>query len=213
MKMIFVRHGQTKWNAEERLQGQLDAELSELGFRQARQTAEALADKVVDSIYSSDLQRAYVTAEIIAEKHGLPVTRQPVLREVCLGEWQGLSLAEVAARYPTEYEAYRTDPMANRPPGAERIESLISRVRGFIEGAVQGNLIGKTIVVVTHGGIIRGALCCAFGAGPELYRRVKVDNASLTAVEFESMDRPLALFVNDVCHLRPMDASSGVPEM
>ena len=213
MKLIFVRHGQTKWNVEDRMQGHLDAELSELGLLQARRTAQALAGRQVDSIYSSDLQRAYVTAEIIAEKLRLPVARELILREVCLGQWEGLSLAEAAERFPVEYEAYHRDPIANRPPGAERIESVIARAREFIESVIKDNSMGKTMVVVTHGGIIRGAVCCALEAGPQMYRRVKVDNASLTQLKYDGIGKPHVSFLNDTCHLGAMDAPPGVPEM
>ncbi|MDO8586780.1 MAG: histidine phosphatase family protein [Armatimonadota bacterium] len=212
VKLILVRHGQTTWNAEDRLQGQLDPELSELGLRQAAAAADALAGERVDAVYSSDLRRALTTALLIAEKRGLPVDATPLLREVNLGAWQGLTLVEVQARYPTEYAAYREDSVANRPPGAERLEDLIDRARRFIETVVADCAAGN-IVVVAHGGIIRGALCCALDGAPTLYRRVKLDNGGFTTIGFSSSGPPHIFAVNETCHLREIGETETVQEL
>jgi broad specificity phosphatase PhoE len=212
VKLVFVRHGETTWNAEDRMQGQLDAELSELGLQQARQAANALAGLKIDAIYSSDLQRAYVTAETIAQRHDLPVRKEPLLREVYLGAWQGLSLSEVQEQYPTEYAAYRADSIGNRPPSAERIESVIERAGRFLDKVTSEHNAG-TIVVVAHGGIIRGALCYALDSGPQLFRRVKLGNAGFTSIEFPLNGRPLVIAVNDTCHLRATDGPNNVQEV
>ena len=204
MRFIFVRHGESVYNTEGRMQGHLDVELSQAGIRQAQRAAEALADADIAAVYASDLRRAYVTAEIIAAKHMLPVIRDPLIREVYLGKWQGLSIEEIAERYPREHEAYKRDSISNRPPDAERLESLIDRVRRFIEKvAVEGPR--GDVVVGGHGGVIRGALCCALEAGPELYRRVRLDNAGVTIVEVNPPGGASVLNVNDVCHLQTCD--------
>ncbi|MDO8684077.1 MAG: histidine phosphatase family protein [Armatimonadota bacterium] len=213
MDLIFVRHGQTVWNAEDRMQGQSDTELSELGLRQAKQVARVLAGEDISAFYSSDLQRASVTAEIIAEEHKLPVVKTPLLREVNLGFWQGLNTTEIQEQYPNEYAAYRTDSVLNRPPGAERIESVIDRARRFIEMVTAREAAGR-IVVVAHGGIIRGALCWSLDAGPELYRRVRLENAGITTIRTNASGCPsLVLAVNDTCHLRSMNDSENIEEM
>lgn len=212
MKLIFVRHGQTNWNAEDRIQGHLDAELSELGLRQARAVAYALANESVDAIYASDLQRAYVTADMIADKHGLPVIQTQLLREVCLGEWQGMTISEVKDRYPDQHAAYRADSIRNRPPGAERIEDVIKRSRQFVEMVLPTYTEGN-IIVVSHGGIIRGALCHALDSEPELYRKTRLDNAGITILGFYGDRSPHVFLMNETCHLRSVLESENMQEL
>jgi len=212
VKLICVRHGQTDWNAENRIQGHLDPELNELGIRQAKAVAGALADEHVDAIYSSDLQRAHVTAGIIAERHGLPVVLEPLLREVCLGEWQGMTIPEIEEGYRQEYAAYRRDSVANRPPGAERVEDVIERARLFIEMVLAERPEGN-MIVVAHGGIIRGALCYALDSGPSLYRQVRLENAGITVLGFSADGPPHIYGMNETCHLKAMDESDNMQEL
>jgi phosphoserine phosphatase len=212
MKLIFVRHGQTNWNAEDRIQGHLDAELSDLGLRQAQVVADALAEIRVDAVYSSDLQRASVTAEIIAEKHGLAVIQTPLLQEVCLGEWQGMTISEVKDRFPEQYAAYRADSTRNRPPGAERIEDVIERSRCFVEMVLPKYPEGN-IIVTAHGGTIRGAVCCVLGQGPALFRKVRLENAGITTLGFWVNDLPHIYLLNEICHLRGLEDTENMQEM
>jgi phosphoserine phosphatase len=212
VQIIFVRHGQTDWNAEDRMQGQLDAKLSQLGLRQAAIVSNALAGLRIDAIYSSDLSRAMVTAHAIAEPYGIMIETSELLREVNLGAWQGLTLQEIQERFPSEYAAYRSDAVANRPPGAERIESVIARVSAFLE-KVTVDCAQETIVVVAHGGTIRGALCWALDSGPLLYRRIKLANAGITSIEVIAGDTPTVTRVNDTCHLRTSEMAANAQEL
>jgi broad specificity phosphatase PhoE len=212
MKLIFVRHGQTTWNAEDRIQGQLDPELSQLGLRQAAAVAEALAMEKADAVYSSDLQRAHVTAAMIADRLSQPVITTPVLREVNLGVWQGMSISEIQEKYPEDYAAYRQDSIRNRPAMAERIESVIDRTRHFIEMVMREHPTGN-VIAVAHGGVIRGALCCALNTGPELYRRVRLENAGITALALQSSGRSHLHSMNETCHLKLLDEQAALEEV
>lgn len=98
--ILLARHGETNWNRERRLQGSSDTELNELGRTQARELAEALADVELSAVYSSDLQRARETAEIVAARKGLAVEVDRDLRERNFGSWEGLTRAEIAERFP-----------------------------------------------------------------------------------------------------------------
>src|SRR5688500_9075185 len=98
--ILLVRHGETDWNLERRVQGHSDRPLNDTGRRQAIELATALGDEPVDAIYSSDLVRAHETARILAERRGLGVTVIPELREKSFGTWEGLTDREVLQRFP-----------------------------------------------------------------------------------------------------------------
>lgn len=127
-KLVLIRHGQTDWNATGRWQGQADPALNEVGREQARQTARELRAQKIDTLISSDLRRARETAEIIAEELGLRVVLEPRLREVNLGDWQGLYSDEIRARWPNEMQLWLEQPLAIRPPNGESIRELAERV-------------------------------------------------------------------------------------
>lgn len=145
--LLVVRHGQSDWNAIGRWQGHADPSLSELGRRQA--TVAAASIGAVDGIISSDLLRAAQTATIIAQQLGVgPVTVDERLRERDVGEWTGLTTAEIDRRWPGWIEDLR------RPPGFEGMGSVLIRVLEALEAIRQASPRGS-LLVVTHGGVIR----------------------------------------------------------
>jgi probable phosphoglycerate mutase len=117
-RLILVRHGETDWNAENRLQGQQDVPLNEIGIHQADDIARALADESLDVIYTSDLIRASETAARIAARHGLTPVPDVRLRQSAKGRWEGLTWGEIAERYPADLERWRRD-QTYLPPGGE----------------------------------------------------------------------------------------------
>ena len=145
--LLLVRHGETDWNADGRLQGQTDRPLSDFGRRQARRLADELADEELEAIYSSDLSRARETAEIVAERLGLPVVLDPDLREKDWGTWEGLTAVE---RERVEFVGESTE--AHR----ERILAALRRISERHTGS------GR-ILVVTHGGSMRRVQTAALG--------------------------------------------------
>lgn len=207
-RFLIVRHGETPYNAGGRIQGHLDIELTEKGLDQARLAALRLKDEKIDIVYSSDLKRASATGEAIASHHNLPVLTTPLLREANLGEWQGLTIQEVAERYPEEHAAYSKDSITNRPSGAEHLEDVIARCRQFLDEVIAAHP-DETVAVACHGGSVRGLLAAALDMGPELYRRVRVDNGSLTILEL-SPERTLVVTLNDTCHMAEKGAGDGV---
>jgi 2,3-bisphosphoglycerate-dependent phosphoglycerate mutase len=144
--LLLVRHGETDWNAEGRLQGQTDRPLSEYGRRQARKLAEELAGEPLDAIYASDLARARETAEIVGERIGLPVVLDPELREKDWGSWEGLTAVE---RDRVEFVGESTE------AHQERILRALERIS---ERHPDGRLL-----VVTHGGSMRRVQTAALG--------------------------------------------------
>lgn len=146
-EMLLVRHGQSEWNAIGRWQGQADPPLSELGRRQAYVAAASIGP--VDGIISSDLGRAFVTAAIIAEQLGVgPVTTDERLRERDAGEWTGLVRSEIERGWPGYLEN------SQRPPGFERTKAMVARVVDAVDSIGAAHR-GASLVVVTHGGVIR----------------------------------------------------------
>lgn len=152
--LIFVRHGETTWNQELRYQGQCDSALSELGLLQAEKVGEFLKGRKIDAVYSSDLGRAVLTAEKIAQHHGLVPILDERLREMSFGVWEGLTRAEVLAKYPDLYQARYEDRLKRRIPGGELPGEVVERLHRFLDECLPKHE-GETIVAVSHGGALR----------------------------------------------------------
>ncbi|WP_375490107.1 histidine phosphatase family protein [uncultured Jatrophihabitans sp.] len=130
-RLILLRHGQTAWNAEHRFQGHVDPPLDDVGREQARAAAEVLAAMQPDLLVSSDAMRAVQTAEFLAAATGLPVRRDARLRERGLGHWEGLTIADVAQRFPDEYAEWTAGRDVSRPGGETR-EQVAARVHAAV---------------------------------------------------------------------------------
>ena|SRR5579872_6136454 len=161
--LLLVRHGETDWNAEGRLQGHTDRPLNEYGRRQAHALAERLADDDIEAIYASDLSRARETAEILGARLGLPVVLDPGLRERNWGNWEGLTGPE---RDRVEYAG---------EPAAEHGERVLASVR-----AIADRHPGEKVVVITHGGSLRRVQVATYGMALPV-----VDNCTVWAVVHE----------------------------
>jgi broad specificity phosphatase PhoE len=145
--LLLVRHGETDWNADGRLQGQTDRPLSDFGRRQAQQLAEELRGEELEAVYSSDLARARETAEIVGERLGLPVVFDPDLREKDWGTWEGLTTVE---RDRVEFVGESTE------AHQERTLRALRRISERHPGA-------ERVLVVTHGGSMRRVQTAALG--------------------------------------------------
>ncbi|WP_040789559.1 histidine phosphatase family protein [Nocardia paucivorans] len=153
--LILLRHGQTEWNADDRMQGQVDTELTDLGRRQAKEAARELVTRKVIGIVASDLKRAYDTAMILAESTSLEVKRDERLRETHLGEWQGMTSREFDAAHPGARVAWRMD-ASYSPPGGETKLQVGARALPVVRElyAERQDWPGATIILVAHGGLI-----------------------------------------------------------
>jgi broad specificity phosphatase PhoE len=141
--ILLARHGETEWNRIGRYQGWADPPLNDTGRAQARKLAAQLGSTPFDAVYSSDLRRARETAEIVAAPHAMQVIVEPGLREVNVGEWSGLTRAEVEARFPR-----------GERPGGETREEHTARVLEAAERIARAHA-GRQILVVSHGGTMR----------------------------------------------------------
>jgi broad specificity phosphatase PhoE len=147
---ILVRHGVTEWNQDGRYQGQSDSALSDEGCAQAEDLARSLASRHVEAIFSSDLQRARHTAEEIARPHGLPVRLDTRLREIGLGDWEGMLVTDITARYPGEWRAIMRDPLHARAPGGESVDEVAQRAMACLRDVAARHPSGP-VILVTHG--------------------------------------------------------------
>ena len=203
--ILLIRHGETAWNAERRLQGHIDIALNAEGQRQAALLAAALAPERIDRIVSSDLSRARQTAEAIARTRGLRIGTDPALRERCYGGFEGLLYSEIAARFPVEFAAWQArDIDGVLPPGKNQGESFrqfFDRVRTAILQHAAAHP-GQTLALVAHGGVLECAYRAALGLSLETARDFKVLNASVNRFEVEEGGLRLVSW-GEVGHLQP----------
>jgi probable phosphoglycerate mutase len=152
-RIILIRHGETAWNAERRIQGRLDVPLSGTGIWQAARLAERLAGEPIDAVIASDLARAWLTAQSLAQRIGTEPQADARLRERDFGSFQGLTLDEIARNAPDQFHAWRERDPAWAMPGGESGAAFIARVVDAAEDIVCRHP-GRTVAVVTHGGVL-----------------------------------------------------------
>lgn len=174
MRLCLVRHGETAWNAETRLQGWTDVPLNARGLAQARAVAQSLAGEAFDAILSSPLSRARATAECIAE--GRPVAQDARWRERHLGALQGLTRAEVAIHHPEVHAALSHRRPNYHPPGGETAEAFAARVAEALAALPP---LGRQVLVVAHGGVLDVVYRLATGQDLRRPRQHALPNAAL----------------------------------
>ncbi|WP_434612432.1 histidine phosphatase family protein [Arthrobacter sp. A5] len=162
-RIVFWRHGRTRWNAQRRFQGQADIALDDVGRAQADKAAALLAAVGPSLIVSSDLRRARDTAQALADLTGLEVGTDVRLRETYAGKWQGLTFEEIAERYPDEVLRWERDEGGVRAGGGETRVEVAERMRRAVLAALKGLEPGGTMVVTTHGGAARVAIARLMG--------------------------------------------------
>jgi broad specificity phosphatase PhoE len=198
-KLLFVRHGQTAWNATGRWQGHTDIPLDEVGKAQARAVAERLRGSGIRSVYSSDLSRAVQTAAAVGIALGVEPVYDPGWRERDVGQFAGLSSNELEAKFPAEWAAWRNGLLS--PPGGESHEQFQKRVLDCFDRLVAAHP-GETVLVVSHGGTIGTVVCHVLGINSGAKRRFSLrGNTGLTAVELGEDGAYLTL-LNDTSHIR-----------
>lgn len=197
--VYLVRHGETEWNRDARIQGQLDVELSDVGRAQARLLSARLGRIPLDAVYSSDLSRAMETARTIAEPAGLDVRLAQEFREIDFGAWQGLGWREVESLYPGSREQLRADPANSRPPGGESWPEVACRVMRGLERLAAEWPSGE-IAVVSHGGTGRMAICSILGIDLKMRWRITMDNTGISVLIRRDGEWSVGS-LNDTCHL------------
>jgi len=152
-RIIAVRHGETSWNIDGRIQGHRDIALNGTGRWQARQLAMALASEPPAAVYSSDLRRAIETAAEIAHRTHLSAVADPRLRERCFGRYEGRTFAQVEQESPEHALRWRRRDPEYAPPGGESLNSLRDRIAGTIDDLAARHA-GELVILVAHGGVM-----------------------------------------------------------
>jgi probable phosphoglycerate mutase len=183
--VYLIRHGETTWNRELRLQGQFDSPLTSDGIRQAESLARRLAGMGFDAVYSSDLGRARNTAVIITSHNGSASIKYDVrLRERHFGDFQGLTWDEVSERYPDDARRELSGNPMNTVPGGESKHQVLQRTRDFFNDLVQHHP-DHNVLVISHGGILnvwtRHVLQLPF----DQPRRFHIDNTAINIFVFK----------------------------
>jgi len=197
VKLILVRHGQTLWNREKRVQGVSDIMLSNRGRAQANNLARSLRDEKIDTIISSPLKRAVQTAEAINRFHHLQIEPEENLMELNMGNFEGMAFQEMMKNHGNFLKRWAEDPASVVMPGGESLTDLQERAWGVVE-----RIAGKsgTILLAAHNFTIMTILCKIKGMDLSHIRQVHVDVASKTLVEFKN-GRGNVVFFNDIDHL------------
>ncbi|OGG57171.1 MAG: hypothetical protein A3F84_04240 [Candidatus Handelsmanbacteria bacterium RIFCSPLOWO2_12_FULL_64_10] len=209
-RALLIRHGETDWNREARIQGQMDVPLNEVGRAQARRLADRLRGEGIEAAYSSDLIRVYETAEVALAGSRLPIHRTADLREVSFGAWQGKRWADVEGEFPQEVLHYRQHYGHYAPPGGESLMALRRRSVAAFHRII-GDHRGQTVALFSHGGPCRAILAEVLGLDVTKARRFGMGNASVHVVEVDGDEAQIVL-LNDTGHLKGTGASLSVFE-
>ena len=177
---LLARHGQTKSNIDQRYAGTSQEPLTEEGREQIRRLALALVKAEVGEIWTSPIPRARESADLLAAMLAVPVRVDDRLREIGLGPWEGLTEAEVATTYPTEFAVWQTDPDRLAVPGRETLKALAERVSAAVHDASR---LDRPVLLVSHVAPIRVAILTALGLPLRRYKHVPVGNAECFVLE------------------------------
>lgn len=206
-KFILVRHGESTWNRDGRIQGQSDSPLSARGISQARALAERLCREPFDALISSDLGRARHTAESIAERAGKQVIFDERLRERHYGIFQGMTLNEAQCAYPDVYARYIDEPVDHVIPGGESIAQCFARNLECLQETAT-KYAGGQVVVVAHGGVLDGLHRHATGLAYVGTRAFEIVNGSLNWFSYDDGKWRLELW-GDAGHLADQSPSEA----
>ncbi len=184
-RLILIRHGESAGNASRAFLGHTDLDITEKGRMQAKATAELLKNRKIDVIYSSDLIRAHNTAKPIAELKGIDINTSKELREIYAGEWEGLTIEDIKARYPESYAIWRGDTMKATCNGGESVVELQNRIKREVL-RILGENKGKTVCITSHAAAIGSFIDYLRTElkDPEYTTFHWVTNASVTTVDF-----------------------------
>jgi broad specificity phosphatase PhoE len=202
--VYLIRHGQTDWNKEEIFRGRADVPLNDHGRDEAWALSQYLEDISADACYSSPLERARETAEIIARPHSLEVEIDDGIIDVDYGEWQGFSAAKVRKNYAETYQRWLERPHHIKFPGGESLSAVRKRALASLEVICAGHPDG-IVFVVAHRVVTKVVMCAVLGLGNAAFWRIRQDNCAFNVIEFAE-NGAVVRTMNDTCHM----AAAGV---
>ncbi|HHV38686.1 MAG TPA: histidine phosphatase family protein, partial [Tepidimicrobium sp.] len=199
-KLFLVRHGESEWNVLKRIQGQQNVALTDRGKLQARLIAKRLLNENIDSIYSSDLDRAYNTAVIIGNMLKIDVNPMPGLREIDFGKWEGISYDNISDIDSKEIILWRKAPEKLKVDGAETLEELQLRAMSEIY-RIMDTEKKHNVLIVSHSATLKTIILGLLDMKLSNFKNITLDNVGLTIIEFRDYNRVLKL-LNDTNHLK-----------
>ncbi len=206
--LLCIRHGETEWNATQRVQGHTDIALNARGQAQAAALADALEGQALHAVYSSDLQRARQTADELARRRGLPVLTDARLRERAFGDFEGHSFAALEPVHAEDCARWRhRDPDWGAPGGGETLRGFHARIRDAVLELARRHP-GQTLALVTHGGALDCLYRQATGQEPQAPRTWELRNAAINRL-LVCEDRVSLVGWNDCGHLDQMLDETG----
>ena len=178
-KLYLIRHGETDYNSELRFQGQIDIPLNWKGIEQAEKVADFLKDIPLQVIYTSTLQRARTTAEIIGKAKGIKPQETDALREMSIGIWENLNSKDIQKNYAKEWKDFFASPASTKIPKGESMSDVQKRAYPVVQQILDEHPEGD-VAFVAHGGIIRVLICTMLGLDLNRAWHLHVGNASIT---------------------------------
>ena len=193
-----MRHGETDYNQQRRIQGGgSNVDLNATGKKQAKNIALYFKDKGIDAVYSSPLRRALVTAKAIAYYHGLKVHIEKNLREIDVGELEGVSLTELSADLSTMLLGWEDGDGSRQLPGGESLAEVRQRAIEIVERIIREQ--SRSAVIVSHFFVILSIVCAALEVPPDRIKMMRIKNGSVSILDYEA-GKPILYSLNDTCH-------------
>lgn len=199
MQLILIRHGKTDWNELEKCQGSSDIPLNKNGIGQAEKLAHSLRNEKLDYIYSSDLSRARVTAEKIADYHNIEINIDHDFREMDQGDFEGLEFKYIREKYSHVLKEWRTNPETLIIPGGESLTEVQNRAYKSVMKLLEKHY-SKTVLVVSHNLTIVTLICKFSNMSLKNFRDYIVSETSKTIINFNNGSSKVVL-INDISHL------------
>lgn len=182
MQIVLLRHGATDWNLQGRCQGSSDRRLTEVGLRQAEQISIQLSNETIHAVYSSSLERARQTAQLVSRPHNLPIMIEDNVRELDHGELEGLTFNEIKEKYSEFLTGWRNAPAELQVPGGERLADVAERAWDALTRIAQRHQTDHTVVVVSHNFPILCVVCRVTGTDLNNYRSFHLDPCGITRI-------------------------------
>lgn len=203
-KLLITRHGETEWNLEGRMQGQKDSKLTELGKRQARWLGERLNEEKIDIIISSSSGRAIATSQLIRGDRDIEIISNDNLREIDLGEWEGMLHKEIEKLWEEERRNFWNFPHLYQPVGGETFSKFLDRVSGEVEQIIS-KYEGKNILIVAHAVVLKALITYFENKDLEdLWSGEFMHSTCLNILEIKN-DRRKFLLKGDISHYRDVE--------